>query len=376
MFSGKRSVVSGNQVASGKVVSGACPSPTTRGPLRCCVQGGCGSCWAFSATETVESHYQIASGKLLTLAPQTFVDCVQNPQSCGGTGGCEGATMEVRPCSGSNPRPARGAPLPCSFVLLTGRWFEPHGGKLAFNLTIKKGMALETDLPYRAQDGACPAYKAAVKATGYVKNPVNDASALETAIATKGPMSVTVAAMSWQLYGGGIFDSCSQSGGIGPFKRHGDNTLDHGVQAVGYTSDYWIVRPPSPLVSTSMTMCHVRVHVRTCIFGAGRALLSLTLTLVSIRTQATTGSCEAHMAMTMARVLTPCTGAQQLGRRVGRVRLHLPLPCRRQQDVCRQEACRRRRLQATAHAAGRRRRVRCALRHVLPHRSHRSVGWL
>ncbi|CAE8648412.1 unnamed protein product [Polarella glacialis] len=58
-------------------------------------QGGCGSCWAFSATETVESHYQIASGKLLTLAPQTYVNCVQNPQSCGGTGGCQGATMEL-----------------------------------------------------------------------------------------------------------------------------------------------------------------------------------------------------------------------------------------------------------------------------------------
>jgi len=77
-------------------------------------QGGCGSCWAFSATETVESAYQIATGKLLKLAPQTYVNCVKNPQSCGGTGGCEGATME-----------------------------------LAFNLTAQTGIALEADLPYR-----------------------------------------------------------------------------------------------------------------------------------------------------------------------------------------------------------------------------------
>ena len=48
-------------------------------------QGACGSCWAFSATETVESAYQIATGKLLTLAPQTYVNCVKNPNSCGGT---------------------------------------------------------------------------------------------------------------------------------------------------------------------------------------------------------------------------------------------------------------------------------------------------
>jgi len=166
-------------------------------------QGGCGSCWAFSATETVESQYAIASGKLLTLAPQTYVDCVENPNSCGGTGGCEGATME-----------------------------------LAFNLTAKKGIALESDLPYKGRDATCPTYTPAVKATGYVKNPVNDAKGLETALATKGPMSVTVAAEPWQLYGGGLFKGCSKGGVFGT----PDNTLDHGVQAVGYTADYWIVR--------------------------------------------------------------------------------------------------------------------------------------
>eukprot|EP00932_Pfiesteria_piscicida_P018943 SRR837773.5784.p2 GENE.SRR837773.5784~~SRR837773.5784.p2 ORF type:complete len:316 (-),score=115.89 SRR837773.5784:192-1040(-) len=161
-------------------------------------QGGCGSCWAFAATETVESHYQIASGKLLTLAPQTYVNCVQNPDSCGGTGGCEGATAE-----------------------------------LAFNLTVTKGIATEADLPYAGADAKCSSYTPAVKVSGFVKVPENDAGALETALATKGPVAVTVAADAWELYGGGLFDGCSK----------GDsNTLDHGVQAVGYTKDYWIVR--------------------------------------------------------------------------------------------------------------------------------------
>ena len=168
-------------------------------------QGGCGSCWAFSATESVESHFFLSNGKteLKTLAPQVYVDCVKNPHSCGGTGGCEGATME-----------------------------------LAFNLTVQKGLALESDVPYKGRDETCTKYTAAVKATGYVKNPVNDYKALETALATVGPQSITVAAASWQLYGGGTFNRCSKGGIFG----HGDNTLDHGVQAVGYTSEYWIVR--------------------------------------------------------------------------------------------------------------------------------------
>merc|ERR1712176_1186335 len=137
-------------------------------------QGGCGSCWAFSATESVESAYAIASGKLLTLAPQTYVNCVKNPNKCGGTGGCEGATME-----------------------------------LAFNLTAQTGIALESTLPYAGRDQTCSEYKAAVKVSGYVKNPVNDEKALETAVATKGPQAITVAAEPWQFYGGGVFHGCS-----------------------------------------------------------------------------------------------------------------------------------------------------------------------
>merc|ERR1711907_550832 len=65
------------------------------------------------------------------------------------------------------------------------------------------------------------------------KLPVNDADALETALATKGPISITVSAEPWMLYGGGTFTGCRGASGA---------DLGHGVQAVGYTKDYWIVR--------------------------------------------------------------------------------------------------------------------------------------
>ena len=38
-------------------------------------QGQCGSCWAFSATEAVESAYVLAGNEQVIMAPQELVDC-------------------------------------------------------------------------------------------------------------------------------------------------------------------------------------------------------------------------------------------------------------------------------------------------------------
>jgi len=160
-------------------------------------QGGCGSCWAFAATECMESHYMIASQEKVVLAPQYYVNCVQNPHSCGGTGGCEGAVAE-----------------------------------LAFNLTAQVGIPLETDLPYAGRDGTCGSYPAAVTCDGYHQLSANNPSQLETALATKGPVAVSVAA-NWGRYAGGIFSGgCTSS----------SCTIDHAVLAVGYSQDYWLIR--------------------------------------------------------------------------------------------------------------------------------------
>merc|ERR1719387_485147 len=64
---------------------------------------------------------------------------------------------------------------------------------------------------------------------------VNDYASLVSAVATKGPVAISLAAGSfgWQLYGGGVLSSC-------------DCDMDHAVQLVGYGSDngkdYWLVR--------------------------------------------------------------------------------------------------------------------------------------
>ena len=42
-------------------------------------QGSCGSCWAFSATEAVESAWAIAGNELVEMSPQELVDCTLSP---------------------------------------------------------------------------------------------------------------------------------------------------------------------------------------------------------------------------------------------------------------------------------------------------------
>jgi len=172
-------------------------------------QGGCGSCWAFSATEAVESALAMtelqagAAPELIELAPQQLVDCAPNPDDCGGSGGCEGSTQP-----------------------------------LAFKYLASGGMDLATDYPYKARDGSCKAgsLDAAVGIKGQVDLPTNNYTALMTAIATVGPIAISVDA-SWGLYESGIFEP--PASGI-------KTTIDHAVQLVGYGSengkDYWLVR--------------------------------------------------------------------------------------------------------------------------------------
>ena len=122
-------------------------------------QGGCGSCWAFSTVETLESAVAIASGKLLELSPQQVVSCAPNPKDCGGTGGCEGSVQ----------------------------W-------LGFNYTAQGGIVLDSDYPYTAQTGTCKSNpgKAAAGNTGYVRLPANNYSALMNAVVNVGPIAISV----------------------------------------------------------------------------------------------------------------------------------------------------------------------------------------
>lgn len=165
-------------------------------------QKSCGSCWAFSAAASIESALAIATRNLTILSPQNLVSCTPNPNHCGGTGGCDGATAE-----------------------------------LAFEYVSKHGIAAEANWPYRGENGVCNenAHQKVATVGGYVRVLENNYTALMNAIQL-GPVSISVDASTWNSYGGGIFDGCS----------HSKLDINHAVQLVGYGTtgrqDYWIVR--------------------------------------------------------------------------------------------------------------------------------------
>jgi C1A family cysteine protease len=166
----------------------------TRGVLtRVKDQGQCGSCWAFSATEAIESYARTTGHHaLVELSPQQINSCDR------GSGGCNGGSTQS-----------------------------------AFNyVRTAGGIESEASYPYtsgRGVTGTCHAdpSKFIVKIAGY-RAVARGEPSLETAL-NNGPASVCVAANAFQTYRGGILAVCP-------------GNIDHCVQAVGYTNDYWILR--------------------------------------------------------------------------------------------------------------------------------------
>jgi C1A family cysteine protease len=103
----------------------------------------------------------------------------------------------------------------------------------AFQYVAKFGIESESDYSYNAYDGSCQydASKATVHISTFAEVGQTDAE-LEKAL-NVGPVSVAIEADQtvFQFYTGGVIPSYSCG-----------DSLDHGVLAVGYSADYWIVK--------------------------------------------------------------------------------------------------------------------------------------
>jgi len=175
-------------------------------------QGQCGSCWAFSATQAVETAWYLNGNTLPILAPQELVDCDKVD------GGCNGGDT----------------PTAYEFIISEG------------------GMESEVEYPYTAKDGKCSFssskvvasisnYSWAIPPCSGLKNQKcnnQDEASLWNFVQHQGPVSICVDAEPWQTYTGGIFS--------GSNCQHSYYSLDHCVHLTGFGVDngqkYWLVK--------------------------------------------------------------------------------------------------------------------------------------
>lgn len=167
-------------------------------------QGSCGSCWSFAATGGLEGALATATGTLVALSEQQFMDCDKGETEGGGCGG--------------------------------GLEYD------AWNFFKKRneGICTESSYPYTARSGTCQYSSCTLGiAAGGIAGVTNVGGApdvqtteanLKSAL-NQQPVAVGVQASAWQFYTSGILSgSCSGS-------------LDHSVLAVGYVDgSHWKVK--------------------------------------------------------------------------------------------------------------------------------------
>lgn len=188
-------------------------------------QGNCGSCWAFSATGSLEGQQFLKTGKLVSLSEQNLVDCrflstftkfrtqynyqfylLMNYSSPQGNLGCHGGLM-----------------------LWAFNYIKENGG-----------IDTEESYPYKGRKNRCKydPKNSGSTCAGYVFIPRGNVKKLKAALATIGPVSIAIhVGDSFLSYSSGVYiePNCST------------HRLNHGVLAVGYETskeghEYLIVK--------------------------------------------------------------------------------------------------------------------------------------
>lgn len=150
-------------------------------------QGGCGSCWAFSATAAQESAILLETGETVSLSEQQLVDCSRSY----GNQGCNGGWMDS-----------------------------------AFEYVMDHGLTTTSAYPYVARDQACKIDMGDFKIKKYVD--VKGCNDLLNSLSDR-PVSVAVDASVWSAYRSGVLNNCAKN-------------VNHGVLLVGATDAYWRIK--------------------------------------------------------------------------------------------------------------------------------------
>jgi len=193
-------------------------------------QGQCGSCWAFSTAETVESQWAMNGNALWEFSPQQVASCTTTCDGCGG-GWTTDAYQYLQGTVG-----------------LGSAWFAPYiqsmytectgtkcTGPCNYSMSSLKTYGQLTG-PYAMISGF--SYATPACAEGAACNSQNMAL-LASNVAVYGPASIIVDASTWGDYTGGVLSQAACGG-------YAFDDLDHAVQLVGFNANastpYWLVK--------------------------------------------------------------------------------------------------------------------------------------
>lgn len=237
-------------------------------------QGSCGSCWAIAVSTVLEAHAEIY-GHARTFSAQQIVECTPNPRSCGGTGGCGGATAELAmdwimkngvaeesdvpylgrdgTCGAAGDSAPNSNDAGLQMVQLRGPeddmekiFSEPTATVAAAAAPVASAISPEASpitsavsvhgTSVTSDTAATPSASPVVSGlTGWETLPKNTYEPLLRALAERGPVAVSVGADSWFNYHSGIFNGCGR-----------DSVIDHAVTAIGYGQEagtkYWVIQ--------------------------------------------------------------------------------------------------------------------------------------
>jgi len=198
-------------------------------------QGQCGSCWAFSTAETVESaHYlsKVGADVPILFSPQQIASCVTTMDGCGGGD----TAVAFKYLEGEK------------YGLAPASFWEYAQGLTPTNTCGAKSCTQKCkshNLKTTVTDAFYIGPSAHVNSFSYATPPCTgtcgsqDLSKLAKNLAAKGPVSICVNAGAWDDYTGGVMTSKACGG-------YGYDDLDHCVQLVGFNTTapkpYWIVR--------------------------------------------------------------------------------------------------------------------------------------
>jgi C1A family cysteine protease len=182
-------------------------------------QGQCGSCWAFSTVEAIESQWVLAGNSPEVFSTQQIISCDKKF----GDEGCDGGD-----------------------TVTAYQYVESAGGLVTAESYPDKSHST-------GRSGTCKRFAhptmGQISGFTYATKPCKsgacndqDEDTMVANVASSGPASICVNAEKWQLYNKGVMTGkhCGS---------HKEADLDHCVQVVGYNgyssdekSDYWIVR--------------------------------------------------------------------------------------------------------------------------------------